>query len=114
MTTMTERITAAQLRSTFEHLKDRALAAGVTEAARWHLTEGSKTYGNAFGIWLAHPDYERAMRGESPDPDSGWSAHYSPLVNDRLGMTKAEAWETMRAMISAFNAVVWAREEANR
>lgn len=112
-----ERVTKADLASVFDALKAAALAAGVEEASRWHLVIGSKTYGNAYRIWLAHPDYERAMADLSNEGNyaPGWSAHYTPIgINSYLGMTAREALEAMSNMKSAFYAVIDAPKYGQR
>jgi hypothetical protein len=111
---MSDRITVKDVRALLDSVKRAAISAGIDEASRWHLEVGSKTYGNAWRIWLAHEDYERAVRspvGALPeDLDPGWSAHYSPIVRDYLGMTAREAFDTLNTLRNAFHAVTWARE----
>jgi hypothetical protein len=103
---MTNRISKSDLSVAFAGMCDAAVKAGVAEAARWHLDIGSKTYGQAYRIWLAHEDYEQGMAGHL---GSDWhSGHYTPAVSDYLGMTAAEAFASINTLRSAFLAVVWA------
>jgi hypothetical protein len=87
--------TNSNLEGVFTAMQDAAVKAGVTEAANWHLEMGSKTYGRAYRVWLSKAET---------------SGHYSPMVNDYLGMTKNEAEATLQAMRSAFLAVAWSQE----
>jgi hypothetical protein len=103
-------VTRAALETALELTKDAAVKAGVTEADRWHLDIGSKTYGRAYRIWLADETYEAGrLSGFTNGEKSG---HYTPVVHDYLGMTAREAIEALRTMRSAFLAVIWAGERS--
>jgi hypothetical protein len=85
------RTTQGDLTTAMNYIRIAAVKAGVAEAAYWQLEKGSKTYGRAYRIWLMK---------------DGETGHYTPVVNDFLGMTASEALHTLQAMRSAFLAVV--------
>lgn len=80
------RITNADLDRLFESY---ARQAPTRPGYRLGLDYGSKTYGRAFRLFEINTDKTQP----------GWSGHYAPLIgSDYLGMTKAEAFETLSTM----------------
>ena len=93
------RATTADLAAALDATRRAALAAGVTEADRWRVEKGSKTYGRAYRLWLQHVDPTH-------------TGHYQPVVRDFLGMTAGEAVRTLGVLRDAFHAVTWDRDRA--
>lgn len=78
-----DRITAKDVRRAFENHVDALIHHGLHDPAegRYVLSEGSKTYGNAFRINFI---------------PSGETGHYRPKVGDDfLGWTKREAYDRL-------------------
>lgn len=95
---MSNRVKHVDLVQALEQLKSAAQNVGIEEAARWNLEIGSKTYGRAYRLWLQLKNPEH-------------TGHYTPIVQDYLGMTAGEALETMNTMKRAFLAVLWSKRE---
>lgn len=80
------RITVNSVRSAFENVKIEANRLGV-DTSLWILTEGSSTYGNAWGI------YNR-------EPETG--ARSTVTV---FGLTRTAAYEGLLNMSAAFRLI---------
>jgi hypothetical protein len=85
--------TAADVRNAFNRYESALRAYGLIPAGH-HLvlSEGSKTYGNAYRVNLTG---DRAADGSYPN-GSGHSR--PPIGSDYLGMTRAEAAQTLNTM----------------
>lgn len=85
--------TVADVRDAFHRYESALRAYGLIPAGyRLVLSEGSKTYGNAFRVNLTG---ERAADGTYPN-GSGHSR--PPIGSDYLGMTRSEAAQTLSTM----------------
>lgn len=112
------RISTREMRNAFEALRDAYAKAGMAEsvysggeahrvtAADLILSEGSATYGNAWGVWFS--PWHNGARWD------GASAHYTPRGLGNLTTDRAEALARMRSFTGALYAVVNAERDGMR
>jgi hypothetical protein len=107
---MGDRITSADLKQALQNHVDTLARCGITYEGRLGIDEGSKTYGRAFRLYLTGymvPDDNGGVR-----PTTGHGR--PPVGDDFLGMTRAEAYETLQARTRAIADTVYALEQLGR